>query len=166
MSFDIFFKPCRFESRLVEKKNQRTGETRLVHPVEPLTAAELDAVRAVLTKATTHGPDKFDCHVVGFKDGGTAEVFASNLDMGCMVAVRGITPDFLQFLLDLVKAGNWSMIAAMEDSAVVVSALESVKNAPEDFPRIVVCNSVPELGALLSGGFAKWKAYRDQVVGD
>ena len=84
-----------------------------------------------------------------------------------MVALRGITPGLLQFLIDLLKAGNWSMVPAMEDIVAIVPSLESVKkNVPDDFPKIVVCNSADELGILLSGGFRAWKKYRDHVVGD
>ena len=166
MSFDIFFQPCHFGAIPVEKRNPFTGETKPVLPVEPLTDTELGGVQAVLTKATTRGPDKFGRHVVGFKDGGRAEVFAGDLETGCMVAVRGITPGLLQFLIDLLKAGNWGMIAAMEDSVFIVSSLESAKGVPDDFPEMVVCNSADELGVLLSGGFNSWKKYRDQIAGD
>ncbi len=166
MSFDIFFQPCRFGATPVEKQNRLTGQTKPVLPIEPLTAEEVRAVQAVLDKATTHGPDKFGCHVVRFQDGGGAEVFAKNLETGCMVAVRGITPGLLQFLIDLLKAGNWSMIPAMEDVVVIVSAVESVKGVPDGFPERVVCDSADELGVLLSGGFSAWKKYRDHVVGD
>jgi hypothetical protein len=166
MSFDIFFQSCRFGATVVEKESPFTGDTGPVFPIEPLTAAELGAVQAVLTKATTHGPDEFGCHVVGFEDGGGAEVFADSLETGCMVAVRRITPGLLQFLIDLLKAGNWGMIAAMEDSVFVVTSMESAKGVPDDFPEIVVCNSADELGVLLSRDFATWKKYRDQIVGD
>jgi hypothetical protein len=55
------------------------------------------------------------------------------------------------------------MIPAMED---VVAIACSEKNLPEEFPKLVVCNSADELGVLLSKGFGAWKKYRDQIVGD
>ena len=165
MSFDIFFQPSRFGATPVEKQNPFTGQMKPVLPIEPLNAAEVRAVQAVLDKATTRGPDVFGRHVVAFEDGGGAEVFASDLETGCMVALRGITPGLLH-PIDLLKAGNWGMIPAMEDTAAIVPSLESAKGVPDDFLPIVVCDSADELGVLLSGGFGTWKKYRDQVVGD
>lgn len=166
MSFDIFFMLCRFGDRPVERKNRSTGETQFVIPNEPLTAEELKAVQEVLDKATVHGPNDFGCYIVRAKDGGETEVFASNLGHGCMVALRGITPGILEFLVDLLKVGNWCMVPPMEDNIAIVPSLRAVRSIPDDFPRIVVCDSGEELGALLSGGFCAWKKYRDQVVGD
>ena len=166
MSFDIFFRTCRYGTTLVEERNPFTGQSRSVLPNGSLTAAELRLVQAVLDKATIQGPDEFGCHVVAVEDGGEAEVFASDLDNGCMVALRGITPGLLQFLFDLLKAGNWSMVPPMEDGTVVVPSLDAVKSVPDDFPPIVVCGSADELGILLSDDVDAWKKYRDQVVGD
>ena len=160
MSFDIFFQPCRYGATPVEQRDPSTGQIESVLPNEPLTDAELNTVRAVLCKATIHRRDESGCHVVAVDDGGEAEVYADNLDRGCMVALRGITPGLLQFLIDLLKAGNWSMVPAMEDIVAIVPSLECVKSVPDNFPRRVVCNSAGELGVLLSGGFDAWKKYR------
>lgn len=165
MSFDIFFQPCRYGTELVEQRNPVTGQVKSVLPNEPLTPAELQAVQSVLDRVTIHRPNKSGCHVVGVEDDGKAEVFGDDLGSGCMVALRGITPALLQFLIDLLRAGNWSMVAVMDDIVAIVSSLESVKSVPDDFPKIIVCNSADELGILLSGGFAAWKKYRDQAVG-
>jgi hypothetical protein len=166
MSFDIFFMPCRFGDRLIEEKNELTGETRSVLPNEPLTADELKAVEEVLEEATVRGSGDPGYYVVRAKDGGEAEVFASDLGHGCMVALRGITPGLLGSLINLLKAGNWCMVPIMEDNVAIVPSLRAVKSVPDDFPQIVVCDSGEELGTLLSGGFCAWKKYRDQVVGD
>jgi hypothetical protein len=56
------------------------------------------------------------CCTVDFNDGGAAEVFADRLKSGCMVALRGMTPEVSQFLFELLKAGNWVMLPAMEDA--------------------------------------------------
>jgi hypothetical protein len=166
MSFDIFFQPCRFGRTPIETWDQFTGKSRPVFPNEPLTASELQAVQAVLDKAAVHRPDNTACHAVRVEDGGRAEVFARDLGNGCMVAVRGITPGLLGFLLELLTAGNWSMIPTMEDTVAIVPSLEAVKSVPDDFPTTIVCNSADELGVLLSGGFSAWKRYRDLVSGD
>ena len=166
MSFDIFFQSCRYADKPVEKKNPFTGKVETVLPSEPLTAAEVAAVQGILKQANARGPDEHDCYVVDLADGGRAEVFAKNLSKSCMVALRGMTPHLLQFLYDLLKAGNWVMIPAMEDAAAITTSPERLKGVPEDFPKIVVCNSATELGVLLSKGVQAWQEYRDQIVGD
>jgi hypothetical protein len=166
MSFDILFKPCRFTGKPAVKKNPFTGEDQTVVPDEPLSPAELRAVRQVLKRPAGHGPDVFGCHVVRLADGSQAEVFASDLATGCMVVLRGLTAGLLRFLFDLLKAGNWVMIPVMAEAVAITTSPGSMKGVPEDFPRVVVCNSTEELGTLLAGGFRDWKKYRDQVVGD
>ncbi len=165
MSFDLFFQPCRFSGKPVVKKHPFTGEARSGLPREPLSAAEMKAVRQVL-KRVTQGPDEHGCYIVQLDDGGGAEVFADDLKTGCMVALRGMTPNLLQFLFDLLKAGNWVMLPAMEDAVAITTSRESIKGVSEDFPRIVICNSADELGVLLTEGVQAWQKYRDQVVGE
>jgi hypothetical protein len=111
------------------------------------------------------GPDEFGCYVVEFGDGGGAEVFASDLGDGCMAAVRGLTPDLLGFLFDLLGAADWVMMPAMEGNPAIVSAPGLASAFADSFPE-VVCGSPEELGAILSGGYEAWKRYRDQVVGE
>lgn len=57
MSFDIFFQPCRYQSKRVQKKNPFTAEVQWVSVSDPLSASELNAVNAVLQKNTTEDSD-------------------------------------------------------------------------------------------------------------
>ena len=164
MSFDIFFDPGRYGRQRVKQKNPFTGKVESVLPVEPLTPAERKAVRAVLRKASGGGPDEFGCSVVETADGGTAEVFGDDLANGCMVAVRGLTPGLLAFLIELLKAGNWVMTPAMEATVAITAVPERLKGLPKDHPEVVLCTSAAELGVLLADGFGAWKKYRDRVV--
>jgi hypothetical protein len=164
MSFDIFFQPGRFGGKPVKQKNPFTGEEQSVVPNEPLTLAELKAVRAVLKKAGAKEPDDFGCYVVKVADGGEAEVFGEKLAEGCMVALRGLTPGLVTFLMDLLKAGNWVMLPAMEGNPAITASPDHLKGIPKDFPEVITCTSADSLGVLLSGGFGAWKNYRDQVV--
>jgi hypothetical protein len=163
MSFDIFFQPCRYTGELVTKKNRLTGKVQSVVLSEPLSDMELNDVQQVFRRANAHSPDEFGCYVVQLEDGGSAEVFGSKLATGCMVALRGMTGDLIQFLFDLLKAGNWVMLPAMEDNVAIISSSGFLRNVPDDFPRVVVCNSAPELGVLLSNGVEEWEKYRNQV---
>jgi hypothetical protein len=165
MSFDIFFHTGRFSGEPVVKKNTFTGKPQTVIPEEPLTAAEVRAVRQVLRRVGAQGPDEYGCYVVGLEDGGGAEVFADKLKSGCMVSLRGITPDLTRFLFDFLKAGNWVMLPAMEDAVAITTSPGSVKGVPDDFPRIVACDSADEVGVLLTKGVKAWQGYRDQVAG-
>jgi hypothetical protein len=163
MSFDIFYMPCRFGDNRVATKDPVTGETKSFLPNEPLTADELKAVQELLECHHLHDQGFY---VVEFDDGGMAQVFdKKDLADGFMVALRGMTPDLLQFLFALLKAGNWVMIPAMEDTAAITTSTECLKGIPAGFPRIVVCNSAEDLGGLLTSGVRGWQKYRDQVCG-
>jgi len=155
MSFDVFFQPCRF-----------TSDAQAVLANEALSPAELQAVHQVLERANAHGPDLQGCYVVQLGDGGGAEVYGASLAMGCMVALRGMTAELLQFLLRLLEAGNWVMLPAMADAMAITTSPGSLKGIPADFPRVIVCNSAEELGLLLADGVQAWEKYRAQVVTD
>ncbi len=165
MSFDIFFQPCRYSGKSVTKKNPFTGQVQSVLESDPLTSAEVKAVRAVLTKAGAKQPDEFGCYAVRVADGGEAEVFGEDLAESCMVALRGLTPGLVTFLMDLLKAGNWVMLPAMEGNPAITASPDHLKGIPKGFPEVTTCTSADGLGVLLSGGFGAWKTYRDQVVG-
>lgn len=83
-----------------------------------------------------------------------------------MVALRGMTAELLQFLLHLLEAGNWVMLPAMADTVAITAAPASVKGVPDEFPRVVICNSTAELGLLLADGVQAWEQYRAQVLAD
>lgn len=167
MSFDILFQPCRYTYKPVETKNPFKGKAHTVFPrSEPLTPEEVSAVEHVLKRANARGPDQHGCYVIDFPDGGDAEVYADDLSNSCMVSVRGVTSDPLRFLTDLLKAGNWIMMPAMEDGTAIAYSPACLKGIPQGFAEIVVCNSSEELGLLLSKGVRAWEKYRDQIVSD
>ncbi len=122
------------------------GEASSVLLNEPLSAAELQAVRNTVLKVTANGPDQHGCY------GGTAEVFGSDLASGCMVAMRGMTADMVRFLFALLVAGKWIMLPAMADSVAITNSPGNVAGIPEDFPKIVACESAEELGVILTNG--------------
>jgi hypothetical protein len=165
MSFDLFFQPCRFSGGTVEKTNPFNGEIESIPFNESLSATELRAVERVLKEAGADSPAEDGCYVVKVGDGGEAEVWASNLGSSCMVALRGITPNLMQFLFDLLIAGNWVMLPAMEDTVAITTSPQSLKGVPTDFPSVVVCKSANELAVLLTEGVRQWEKYRDQVTG-
>ena len=82
-----------------------------------------------------------------------------------MVALRGLTPDLLRFLYDLLGAADWVLLPAMEGNPAIVSSPGLSSGFADRFPE-VVCGSPEELGTILSGGFDAWRAYRDRIVGD
>src|SRR5262249_8412198 len=107
MSFDIRFRPCRLGSTPEEFKNPFTGEVQSALPRVPLSPSDVESVRKVLQEASAHGPDEEGCYAIDFDDGGAAEVFGEDLSEGCMLTVRGLTRDLLEFLIGLLKAVNW-----------------------------------------------------------
>jgi hypothetical protein len=165
VSFDIFYQPCRFGAEPVEQKNPFTGEVQTVLPVQPLSSHDLKAVRDVLENANAVGPDEHSRYLVRFGDGGAAEVYAGDEpETGCMTALRrGLTPDLLRFLFDLLRAADWIMLPAMEGNPAITALPGRAEGFADSFPE-VVCNSAEELGSVLTGGFDGWKRYRDQIV--
>ena len=166
MSFDLFYMSSHWGNEPVDQKNPWTGEVHVAKPRLPMTPDELSAVAGLLSAAAPKGPDAHNCYVVEFPDGGGAEVFASNLSEGFMVAIRRrLSPAFLEFLFRLMKVGNLLMCPEMEDDVTVGASERSFDEAPDDWPNRIVCNSAEELGLLLSNGFDAWKHYRDEASG-
>jgi hypothetical protein len=122
VSFNVFFQPCRFDGEPIKKTNRLTGEEQLIVPNGSLTPAEESAIRAVLTQANAEGPDDFECYVVRTEDGGGAEIFARDLAEGCMVNPWELTPRTLELLFNLLKAGNWVMLPAMEGDLAITTS--------------------------------------------
>jgi hypothetical protein len=166
MSFDIFFQPCRFDTEPVEVTNEFTGKTTTERPSIPLSAAELAAVRSALDRPGVSKPDRDDdTYSVDCADGGSAQVFAADLQKSCMFAVYGLTPELVSIMFDVLRAANWVMIPAMEDLMAIAASPDSVQGAPDDFLPVVVCSSATELSTLLIDGFDAWKRYRDRIFG-
>lgn len=165
MSFDLFYRPCRLGAEPTDRKNPFTGAIQASLPVLPLTSKEVAAVHGVLAGAGARGPDEFGCFVVELGDGGEAEVFASEVEAGCMVAVRGLTADLLLFLFDLLRAADWALLPAMEGNPAIVTSAGLARAFANDTPE-VVCGSREELGAILSGSFEAWSKFGDRVVGE
>ncbi|PWT86620.1 MAG: hypothetical protein C5B56_12145 [Proteobacteria bacterium] len=129
-------------------------------------------VREVLKSANYRGPDDFGVYVVAFPDGVEVEFSAKGLESGesfkgCAFHIRGFGDGLIKFMFDVARAGDMVIIPTMEDNPLVLVSEQQKKNVPvdlqESFQSIVV-DSAGELGAVLSGGFEGWCAYRDQVL--
>jgi hypothetical protein len=165
MSFDIFFQTCRFATEPVETKNPFTGKVEKLNRSSPLDEAELAAVReALVDRGRATGPDDAGNYAIDLADGGSAEVYAENLRDGCMFAIGNLTSGLTAILYDVLDAGRWVMLPAIETSIAITCSPQHVNAAPADFPRIVTCRSSQELAQLLSGGFDSWNEYRNSVV--
>jgi hypothetical protein len=171
MSFDIHYHTCNLGTRTAKRKNPFTGKMQAVPVDDGLTDAERAAVRKLLKAGGAAKPDEFGCYAVEFKDGGSAEVFASELAGteqcdGLMVSLHGLTPMVVGFLYELCRAGNMSATPVMEEEVVVVASEAQRVRVQGRWPAAVVVGSAAELGRLLTDGVAAWQAYRDQVVGE
>lgn len=137
LSIDVFFQPARFDD---------LGRT------SPLSAGEHDAVEKVLRRRCPRGADAHDCWVVEVADGGRAEVFGRNLRNGCMFALSGITPEIVGLLYEVLVAGKWVMLPALEGCGAIVASTDAVHAAPDDFPKVTACTSADALAKLLVDG--------------
>ena len=142
MSFDLFFVTS--------------------HPVD---ANQRAAVQATLAVSAVPNSKDDGYIAVEFDDGGMAEVFADDLSEGGMVAVRsGLTPDFLNFLMQILKDGNMMLVPAMENIVTIAASEDAFHGSDPTMPKHVICNSGEELGVLLKEGFESWKRFRDSRV--
>lgn len=132
-----------------------------------------EPVLAVLKTKKFKGPDDFGVFVVEFPDGLDVEFSAKGLqDSGsfteCAFHIHGIGPHLVKFILELAKAGDMVLLPAMEDFVPILSLAEQRKELPaelaENDPEPVLCGSPEELLSLLSGGYAGWQKYRDQML--
>ena len=129
-------------------------------------------VRDVLKAATCRGPDEFGFYVVAFPDGVDVEFSARGLESeesftGCAFHIRGIGDDLIKFMFDVARAGDMVIIPAMEDTPLVLLSEAQEAGVPADVReslRPILVRSPGELGAVLSGGFEGWSAYRDKVL--
>jgi hypothetical protein len=172
MSFDIFLQSVHNRGEPRQMTNPFTGEPATIFPQGGLEPHERDAVCGVIASYRLPGPDEFGCYLIGLPDGGSAELFASNLADhhescdGMMVACRNLTPKLAHFIFDLMDRGNMAALPAMEDTRTFVTSEHWSDFTPGDgAPPTVVVRSPAELHAALTGGYEGWQRYRDQVIG-
>jgi hypothetical protein len=111
VSFDIHYHTCNLGTQTAKRKNPFTGKVQTVPVDDGLTDAERAAVPKLLKSAGTAKPDEFGCYAVEFKDGGSADVFASELAGsercdGLMVSLHGLTPGVVGLVWELCRAGG------------------------------------------------------------
>jgi hypothetical protein len=135
-------------------------------PVE----ADRDAVRAALSRWGWDGsPDS--PYQIGTEDGITVEFYARGLDGdgpfdGGNLEVRGFSTELCQLVLDLARAGPFTVSHDGDPSAFILVAEEQRAELPADVadhPQLMVCLTPEALEAALDGGFEAWRAYRDRV---
>jgi hypothetical protein len=138
--------------------------------------AEVDRrpVREVLRSAKRCGPDDFGFYRIAFPDGVEVDFSGDGLESdegsfdGCAFNIRRFGDGLMKFMFDIAHAGDMVIIPAMGGKLVVLVSDQQKTNLPadlrEEFQSIVV-GSAGELGAVLSGGFNGWSAYRNQVLG-
>jgi hypothetical protein len=154
MSFDVFLQ------RFVGGK-----------PVE----VDRQPVSSVLQTTQFQGPDEFGFYLVQFSDGVHVEFSASGLDGskdfgGCAFHIRGMSPALVRFIFDVAKAGDMMILATMDCCGPILVAPEQERELPREMLQAlgdpVLCASSIDLENLLLCGYAGWRRYRDQVIGD
>ncbi len=130
-------------------------------------------VRDVLNGVTYRGPSEFGFYVVTFPDGVDVEFSASGLESeeaftGCAFHIRGIGDCLIKFMFDVARAGDMVIIPAMADTPLVLISHAQEPSVPAGVREslgLILVQSPSELGAVLTGGFEGWSAYRDKVLG-
>ena len=74
----------------------------------------------------------------------------------------------MRFVLEIAKAGDMTILPAMEDFVPILTSPDQRRELPSDLdqecPEPVVCESPAELESLLLGGHTGWQKYRDEVL--
>lgn len=151
MSFDVFL--ARFENGDVSEVQRQP-------------------VRAVLQRTPYYGPDKFGFYRVSFPDRTDVEFSAGGLESdesftGCAFHIRAFGDALMTFMFEVACAGDMVMMPAMEGNPLILVSESQRAHVPAEIVKAlcpVVVQAPGELSALLSGGFAGWSVYRDQVV--
>jgi len=166
MSFDVHFKPCRFDGTTETRINPFTRSPQEFPRNEPLSKSEVDAVLAVLKAAGATGPDGDGCYQVTLSDGGNADIYGDDLGRGCMFAIRGTpsSPQLTRLLFDVLVAGHWVLVGVGDEDTVIAPSAECITGAPDDFGRVVIAGSPEDLSVLLSSGFSAWKKFRSLAI--
>lgn len=132
-----------------------------------------EPVLAVLRTTKFSGPDDSGIYVVEFSDGQEVEFYAEGLQgsgdfKDCSFEIHGMSQHLVRFIFEIAKAGDMVILPAMEDFVPILSLPEQQKELPAELadnePEPVLCGSAEELESLLSGGYAGWQKYREQVL--
>ncbi len=132
-----------------------------------------EPVLAVLHNSRYTGPDEFGFYIVSFPDDTEVEFSASELESdepfgGCAFHLRGLSEDVTKFMLEIARAGDMVMMAAMEGNPLIFIHEAQKQNVPpgllSDMNPLLV-GTPAELLDVLTGGFDSWAAYRDRVLG-
>ncbi|HEY1191437.1 MAG TPA: hypothetical protein VGE74_27630 [Gemmata sp.] len=134
--------------------------------------ADRDAVRAALSRwgwaGSPGGP-----YQIGTEDGITVELYSRGLDgdhpfVGGSLEVRGVSTDLCRLVLDLARAGPFTVSHDGDPGAVILVTEDQRAELPDDLaahPQLMVCPTAEALEAAIVGGFEAWLAYRDRVCG-
>ena len=118
------------------------------------------------------GPNALGFYDVQFPDGASVEFSASGLESddpfrGCAFHVRGFSKLLVEFIFDVARIGNMTIIPVTEEAIMVLPADADKKELPpellQDF-RLVPLTSVDELEAILQQGYKGWSKFREQVA--
>jgi hypothetical protein len=134
---------------------------------------DLDKIRGLFKGLNYKFDPEFGHYAISFSDGSHAELYAKGLHnsgefKSAMFVLRSLSTAKLQFIYEFAAAGRMVMIATIDPPTALLPFEELHADLPADIKerfQIIPVSSHHELGMLLSGGFAQWKAYRNQIAG-
>ena len=143
------------------------------HATDGLAEADRSAVRAALARWGWDGSEGGP-YQIGTADGIAADFYASGLGDdskpfdGGNLEVRGFSIELCRLVLDLARAGPFTVSHDGDASAVILIGEEQRASLPADMaddPKVMVCSTPEELEAALDGGFDAWREFRDRACG-
>ena len=149
MSFDLFFIPA-----AASESGERAR----------LDDAHVTRIDQLLRASAAAAPRRRNWYAFEFKDGGAAEITTDDLATGCMMVLRGITPDVCALAFELLSAAPWVLVPAAAEPISIVASPELVRLSRDAFENLATCRSPIELAILLADGVAAWERYRDSAT--
>lgn len=159
MGYTIDFEPHRFDGTTYEGIDSFSREPATCLTNNPLTPEEVEAVHAVLRRASGGGPDERGTYHVTLEDGLSVRFFAGALPRGCVLAIDGFTAplSLAKLVFDLLVAGGWVLRGVATSGESIAHTLDSVRGTRGTFGPTVVVESAEDLQFILAHGLVAWQ---------
>lgn len=159
MGYTIDFQPHRFDGTTYLGIDPYSRDEVPCLTNQPLSAAEVEAVHAVLRRAAGQGPDANGTYHIQLEDGLTVRFFASALPYGCVLAIDGTTTplSLAKLIFDLLAAGDWVVRKIATGGESIARSMDSVKGTRGDFGPTVVVESIDDLQFILAHGLVAFQ---------
>lgn len=159
MGYTIDFQPHRFDGTTYMGTDPYSRDPAPCLTNQPLTPGEVEAVHAVLRRASGRAPDPNGTYHITLDDGLSLRFFAGSLPYGCTLAIDGTTTplSLARLIFELLGAGDWVVRGIATGGESIARSLDSVKGNRGTFGPTAVIDAVEDLHFVLSHGLVAFQ---------